>query len=192
MHKITIRQKYATLLSYAPGAGSRGMRFGSWQQKQMHRLNMLILLNLLAGVALLVWGSHIVRTGILRVLGADLRSVLGRSTRSRWRAFLAGVGVTSLVQSSNATAVIVTSFAAQGLLPLTSGLAIMLGADVGTALMARVLTLDLSWLSPILILVGVPLFLSRKQSRLGQTGRTLIGLGLILLALHLIVKPRSR
>jgi phosphate:Na+ symporter len=149
---------------------------------------MLILLNLLAGVALLVWGSHIVRTGILRVLGADLRSVLGRSTSSRWRAFLSGVGVTSLVQSSNATAVIVTSFAAQGLLPLTSGLAIMLGADVGTALMARILTLDLSWLSPILILVGVPLFLSRKQTRVGQFGRTLIGLGLILLALHLIVE----
>ncbi|MFM0164013.1 Na/Pi cotransporter family protein [Paraburkholderia sediminicola] len=149
---------------------------------------MLILLNLLAGVALLVWGSHIVRTGILRVLGADLRSVLGRSASSRWRAFLSGVGVTSLVQSSNATAVIVTSFAAQGLLPLTGGLAIMLGADVGTALMARLLTLDLSWLSPILILSGVPLFLSRKQTRLGQVGRTLIGLGLILLALHLIVE----
>src|SRR5258708_7338366 len=95
---------------------------------------MLILLNLLSGVALLVWGSHIVRTGILRVLGADLRRVLGRSTNGRMRAFGSGVAVTSLVQSSNATAVIVTSFAAQGLLPLTSGLAIMLGADMGTAL----------------------------------------------------------
>ena len=149
---------------------------------------MLILLNLLSGVALLVWGSHIVRTGILRVLGADLRRVLGRSTDGRLKAFLAGIGVTSLVQSSNATAVIVTSFAAQGLLPLTAGLAIMLGADVGTALMARVLTLDLSWLSPILVLFGVPVFLSRKQTRLGQVGRTAIGLGLILLALHLIVE----
>ena len=149
---------------------------------------MLILLNLLSGVALLVWGSHIVRTGILRVLGADLRTALGRSTGSRLRAFGSGVLVTSLVQSSNATAVIVTSFAAQGLLPLTSGLAIMLGADVGTALMARVLTLDLSWLSPILVLIGVPLFLTRKQTRIGQAGRTAIGLGLILLALHLIVE----
>ncbi|WJF90016.1 Na/Pi cotransporter family protein [Paraburkholderia bonniea] len=149
---------------------------------------MLILLNLLSGVALLVWGSHIVRTGILRVLGADLRRTLGRSTDSRFKAFGAGIIVTSLVQSSNATAVIVTSFAAQGLLPLAAGLAIMLGADVGTALMARVLTLDLSWLSPMLLLVGVPLFLSRKQTRLGQIGRTAIGLGLILLALSLIVE----
>ncbi|WP_321814789.1 MULTISPECIES: Na/Pi cotransporter family protein [unclassified Paraburkholderia] len=149
---------------------------------------MLILLNLLSGVSLLVWGTHIVRTGILRVFGADLRAILGRSTGSRLKAFLAGVGVTSLVQSSNATAVIITSFAAQGMVSLASGLTIMLGADVGTALMARVLTLDLSWLSPLLILAGVPLFLTRKQTRAGQTGRAIIGLGLILLALHLIVE----
>ncbi|WP_322054943.1 Na/Pi cotransporter family protein [Paraburkholderia bannensis] len=149
---------------------------------------MLILLNLLSGVSLLVWGTHIVRTGILRVFGADLRAILGRSTGSRLKAFLAGLGVTSLVQSSNATAVIITSFVAQGMVSLASGLTIMLGADVGTALMARVLTLDLSWLSPLLILAGVPLFLTRKQTRAGQTGRTLIGLGLILLALHLIVE----
>lgn len=149
---------------------------------------MLILLNLLSAVALLVWGSHIVRTGILRVFGADLRTLISRSTDSTFKAFVAGIGVTSLVQSSNATAVIVTSFAAQNLLTLTSGLAIMLGGDVGTALMARVLTLDLSWLSPLLILVGVILFLSRKQNRTGQIGRTAIGLGMILLALHLIVE----
>ena len=149
---------------------------------------MLILLNLLSSVALLVWGSHIVRTGILRVLGADLRAILGRSTGSTLRAFLAGIGVTSLVQSSNATAVIITSFAAQGLVSLAGGLTVMLGADVGTALMARVLTLDLSWLSPLMFLIGVPLFLTRKQTRAGQAGRTIIGLGLILLALHLIVE----
>jgi phosphate:Na+ symporter len=148
----------------------------------------LILLNLLSSVALLVWGSHIVRTGILRVLGADLRAILGRSTGSTLRAFLAGIGVTSLVQSSNATAVIITSFAAQGFVSLAGGLTVMLGADVGTALMARVLTLDLSWLSPLMFLVGVPLFLTRKQTRAGQAGRTIIGLGLILLALHLIVE----
>jgi len=149
---------------------------------------MLILLNLLSGVAMLVWGTHIVRTGILRVFGADLRRAICRSTSNRLMAFTAGIAVTSLVQSSNATAVIAASFAAQGLLTLGAGLAIMLGADVGTALMARILTLDLSWLSPLLVLFGVMIFLSRKQERLGQMGRTAIGLGLILLALHLIVE----
>ncbi|XQE67060.1 Na/Pi cotransporter family protein [Pseudomonas sp. P3C3] len=149
---------------------------------------MLTLLNLLSAIALLVWGTHIVRTGILRVYGSQLRRILSHSVARRPQAFAAGIGVTALVQSSNATALLVTSFVAQGLMALPPALAIMLGADVGTALMARVLTLDLAWLSPLLICAGVVLFLSRKQSRAGQIGRIAIGLGLLLLALQLIVE----
>ena len=149
---------------------------------------MLTLLNLLSAIALLVWGTHIVRTGILRVYGSQLRRILSHSVARRPQAFAAGIGVTALVQSSNATALLVTSFVAQGLMALPPALAIMLGADVGTALMARVLTLDLAWLSPLLICAGVVLFLSRKQSRAGQIGRVAIGLGLLLLALQLIVE----
>ncbi len=152
---------------------------------------MLTLLNLLSAVALLVWGTHIVRTGILRVYGASLRRVLSRSMQRMPLAFLSGIAVTALVQSSNATALLVTSFVAQGLVPLTPALAIMLGADVGTALMARVLTFDLSWLSPLLIFLGVVFFLGRKQTRAGQLGRVAIGLGLIILALQLIVEAAS-
>ncbi len=149
---------------------------------------MLTLLNLLSAVALLVWGTHIVRTGIMRVYGADLRRVISRSVEKKPMAFLAGIGVTALVQSSNATTLLVTSFVSQNLMSLTPALVVVLGADVGTAIMARILTYDLSWLSPLFIFVGVIFFLSRKQTRLGQIGRTGIGLGLILLALQLIVQ----
>ncbi|SFP52900.1 Na/Pi cotransporter family protein [Pseudomonas borbori] len=148
---------------------------------------MLTLLNLLSAVALLIWGTHIVRTGILRVYGSHLRQVLSHNVSKRPMAFAAGIGVTALVQSSNATALLVTSFVGQGLMALPPALAIMLGADVGTALMARVLTFDLSWLSPLLIFLGVIFFLSRRQTRAGQLGRVGIGLGLMLLALELIV-----
>lgn len=148
---------------------------------------MLTLLNLLSAVALLVWGTHIVRTGIMRVYGADLRRVLSKSVEKKPMAFVAGIGVTALVQSSNATTLLVTSFVAQELVGLTPALVIILGADVGTALMARILTFDLSWLSPLFILFGVVFFLGRKQTRAGQLGRASIGLGLILLALQLIV-----
>jgi phosphate:Na+ symporter len=147
----------------------------------------LTLLNLLSAVALLVWGTHIVRTGIMRVYGADLRRVLSRSVAKKPMAFVAGIGVTALVQSSNATTLLVTSFVAQELVALTPALVIILGADVGTALMARILTFDLSWLSPLFIFFGVVFFLGRKQTRAGQLGRASIGLGLILLALQLIV-----
>ncbi|MFJ3486741.1 Na/Pi cotransporter family protein [Pseudomonas sp. NPDC090202] len=148
---------------------------------------MLTLLDLLSAVALLIWGTHIVRTGILRVYGSQLRRVLSQNMSKRPLAFVAGILVTALVQSSNATAMLVTSFVGQGLMSLTPALAIMLGADVGTAVMSRILTFDLSWLSPLLIFLGVIFFLSRKQTRVGQLGRVGIGLGLIILALQLIV-----
>jgi phosphate:Na+ symporter len=146
------------------------------------------LLNLLAGVALLIWGTHIVRTGILRVFGSDLRRILAQSVSRKHSAFLAGVGVTSLVQSSSATALITSSFVSQNLIALSAALAIMLGADVGTAVLAQVFSLDLRWLSPLLIIFGVAFFLSRRNTKAGQMGRVAIGLGLMILALQLVMQ----
>ena len=144
------------------------------------------LLNLLAAIALLVWGTQLVRTGILRVLGASLRNVLAKSTSNRLHAVVSGLGVTALVQSSTATALIVASFVGQGLMSLPSALAVMLGADIGTSLMAVVFSRDLSWLSPLFIFVGVVLFIARQSTTVGRVGRILIGLGLMLLALNLV------
>jgi phosphate:Na+ symporter len=144
------------------------------------------LLNLLAAVALLVWGTYLVRTGILRVFGANLRHVLARSIGTRPAAALAGLGVTALVQSSTATALIVSAFVGQGIVALPTALAVMLGADVGTSLMAVVFSFDLSWLSPLFIFVGVVLFITRQATGAGRVGRVLIGLGLMLLALRLV------
>ncbi|WP_418318150.1 Na/Pi cotransporter family protein [Piscinibacter sakaiensis] len=148
---------------------------------------MIHLLNLLAAIALLVWGTHIVRTGMLGVFGENLRHVLARSFGNRFRSMLAGIAVTSLVQSSTATCLIVASFVGSGLVGTAAALAVMLGADVGTAVMTLVFSFDLSWISPLLILVGVVMFISRQNSSVGRFGRVLIGLGLITLALQLIV-----
>ncbi|MCA0240805.1 MAG: Na/Pi cotransporter family protein [Proteobacteria bacterium] len=148
---------------------------------------MIHLLNLLAAIALLVWGTHIVRTGMLRVFGENLRHVLALSFSNRFTAALAGLGVTTLVQSSTATCLIVASFVGSGLVGTAAALAVMLGADVGTALMTLVFSFDLSWLSPLLIFAGVVMFISRQNTSVGRVGRVLIGLGLITLALQLIV-----
>ncbi len=148
--------------------------------------NMKHLLNLLAAIALLVWGTHLVRTGILRVFGANLRHILAQATGNRGTAALAGLGVTAVVQSSTATALIVAAFVGQGLIALPAALAVMLGADVGTSLMAVVFSFDLSWLSPLLIFLGVVLFIAKQATTVGRVGRILIGLGLMLLALGLI------
>ena len=147
---------------------------------------MVHLLNLFAAIALLVWGTQIVRTGILRVFGESLRHVLAASMSSRPKAMAAGLVVTSLVQSSTATCLIVTSFLGRNLVPLSAALAVMLGADVGTSLMAVVLSFDLSWLSPLLIFVGVVVFVTREKTTAGRIGRVIIGLGLILMSLQWI------
>jgi len=145
------------------------------------------LLNLLAAIALLVWATHIVRTGVLRLFGANLRHVISRSVGNRFQALLAGFAVTTLVQSSTATGLIVASFVGRGLIATAAALAVMLGADIGTSTMVVVFSFDLSWLSPLLIFVGVLLFISREATSVGRFGRIVIGLGLITLALQLIV-----
>mgnify|MGYP000217075945 FL=1 len=149
---------------------------------------MLTLLHLLSAVALLVWGTHIVRTGVMRVFGARLRTVLSRSVEKKPLAFCAGIGVTALVQSSNATTMLVTSFVAQDLVALAPALVIVLGADVGTALMARILTFDLSCCHRYLFFIGVIFFLRTQTVTRRATGPRRYWSWADLLALELIVQ----
>ena len=96
-------------------------------------------------------------------------------------------GITALLQSSTATALLVSSFASKGLIATGPALAIMLGADVGTTIVAQILSFDISWLSPILLAVGVAMHFSASDTVRRQVGRLVIGLGLMLLSLHLIM-----
>ena len=147
---------------------------------------MELLINVVGGVALLIWGVRMVRTGVSRALGGSLRRLVSASTANRFVAFLAGLGVTSFLQSSTATAMIVSSFAGRGLLTTTMGLALMLGADVGSTIIVQVLSFKVGWLSPVLISGGVVLFLSSSGSTRRGVARAFIGLGLVLLSLALI------
>ncbi len=146
-----------------------------------------VLIELLGAVALLLWGTRMVRTGILRTFGADLRHVLRVSLRNRVTAFLAGLGVTTVLQSSTATALVVAAFAGRGVVETAPALAVMLGADLGSSLVAQVLSLDVHWLAPILILAGVVTHLGAQAWSYHGLGRVAIGLGLMLLALRLIL-----
>jgi phosphate:Na+ symporter len=138
----------------------------------------------LAGaVALLLWGVHMVQTGVQRAFGPQLRRFLGHTLRSRFKAFLAGLGVTAVLQSSTATGLMVSGFASDGLVALAPALAVMLGANVGTTLIVQLLSFHVAAIAPALILLGFLLF-RRASSGLRDFGRVLIGLGLLLMALH--------
>lgn len=138
-------------------------------------------------VALLLWGVHMVQTGVQRAYGAALGAALGRALGTRLRAFGTGLGITAALQSSTATGLMITGFAAGGLVALGPALAAMLGANVGTTLIVQVLSFDLTSLAPALILAGVWMFRRYPPGRTRDLGRVFIGLGLLLLALHQLV-----
>ena len=147
----------------------------------------MVLLDLMGGVALLLWGLHMVHSGILRAFGPDLRSLLAKGLSNRFTAFAAGLGLTALLQSSTATALITSSFTSEGLVSLVPALAIMLGANVGTTLIVQILSFNIAAVAPILFIIGLVAFRSGPRSRIKDVGRVSIGLGLMLLALHILL-----
>jgi phosphate:Na+ symporter len=147
----------------------------------------IVLLDLMGGVALLLWGLHMVLSGVLRAFGPNLRRFLGKALRNRFTAFAAGLGLTALIQSSTATGLMTTSLAADGVVSLVPALAIMLGANVGTTLIVQVLSFNVSAAAPVLFIIGLITFRIGGQSLTRALGRIAIGLGLTLLALHILV-----
>lgn len=147
----------------------------------------LLLLNIIGAVALLLWGTRMVRLGFTRAYATSLQQLIAKSTNNRVKAFLAGLGVTTVLQSSTATTIICASFASKHMISLTAALAVIIGADIGTTIVAQILIFDLSWLMPMLILSGVLMHHYYEHGgRRRHIARALIGLGLVLLALTLI------
>jgi phosphate:Na+ symporter len=136
---------------------------------------------------LLLWGLHMVLSGVLRAFGPNLRRLLGKTLGNRFSAFAAGLGLTALLQSSTATGLMTTSLAADGVVSLVPALAIMLGANVGTTLIVQLLSFDISAFAPMLFLIGLVVFRIGGTSLTRAIGRIAIGLGLILLALHILL-----
>jgi phosphate:Na+ symporter len=140
----------------------------------------------MGGVALLLWGLHMVRSGIMRAFGSELRRLLNTALRNRVLALLAGISVTAILQSSTATGLLMTSFAARGLVDLVPALAVMLGANIGTTLIVQV-SFDVSGVAPVLFLVGLAAFNLGGRTMARDLGRVAIGLGLMLLSLHILL-----
>ena len=147
----------------------------------------LSLLNLGGSIALLLWGVHMVQSGVQRAFGPDLRRFLAKTLDNRIKAAAAGLGVTTILQSSTATGLMVASFASAGFVALVPALAAMLGANVGTTLIVQALSFDVSRASPLLLLGGVVMFRA-GAARTRDIGRVAIGLGLMLIALSTLLQ----
>ncbi|WP_338642050.1 Na/Pi symporter [Burkholderia pyrrocinia] len=142
------------------------------------------LIDLAGSIALVLLGTQMLQTGMQRAFGAGLRSLLERALYGRVPAFFGGMGVTAVLQGSATTAVMTGEFTAQGRAGLVPALAVMLGANVGTTLIVQALSFQVDSVSPALVLVGMLMFRKVSNTRAHELGRMLIGLGLLLLALH--------
>ncbi len=149
-----------------------------------------ILINLVAGVAMLLWGVRMVRTGVTRAWGDWLKGFLRTKLSRHHRAVAAGLGATLILQSGTATALILAGLAGSGLITPSAGLAALLGADLGSATVSALFSVagpHAGLLSPIFIITGYSVFVWSTTFRMRNAGRVMLGLGLMFLALKLIV-----
>lgn len=145
-----------------------------------------IIIQIAGAAALLIWAVRLVRTGVERGFATPMRKWLRHSTRNRLIAATTGMGAAVLLQSSTAVAVLLSNFVSKGVLTATTGLVILLGADVGSAVVTQLLIVRQPILIPFLLLFGVIVFLRSEGSSARQIGRIMIGLALIFVSLDMI------
>lgn len=135
---------------------------------------------------LLLYSVRMVRTGVERASGPVLRRIIADPKRGRITSAGAGLVVAVVLQSSTAAAVLASGFAVSGLITLTGGISLLLGADVGTALVVQFLSIDLQWLIPTLLAIGGWVFLKSTSRIAKQCGRIALGISFILISLQMI------
>lgn len=147
----------------------------------------LTLLYILSGVCLLLWGLRMVKRSALRGFSRTLQDVISKGTGNRFSALLSGLVVTMFLQSSTATALLTSSFVGRGLMSVGAGIAVIIGADIGTSFMAQLLSFRIDWLAPSLLAFGIIFHLGFDDgSNKRYIARILIGLGFMLLSLSMI------
>ncbi len=144
-----------------------------------------IIINLFGAVALLLFGLAQVKDGVVRAFGTRLKASLAAGTKSGLRSFISGLLATIALQSSTATALTVASFAERDLIRPRMAQIVLFGANVGTAITAWIVATGIEWLSPLVILAGLILYRTKSSARQGA-GTALVGVGLMLLSLHLL------
>lgn len=144
-----------------------------------------ILLHLAGAVALLLWATRMVRTGVERAYGERMRQSLRGVLHNPVLAVLWGLMLSIALQSSTAVSLLVGSFVGSGIVSGIAGLMAVRGAEVGSALVVKILSFDLTLLVPICLVAGTVIFMSTERSNWRQIGRILVGIGLLVLSLEM-------
>jgi phosphate:Na+ symporter len=149
-------------------------------------LPVAFLIHLAGAVMLLLWAVRMVRTGVERAHGTRLRAALRGARGGTAQMALVGMILAVVLQSSTAVGILAAGFATSGILTVATGIAALLGADLGSALVVKILSFDLSALIPLLLLVGATMFLKFEARTVRQTGRIVLGIAFILISLQMV------
>jgi len=146
----------------------------------------VFLIHLAGAVAMLLFATRMVRTGVERAYGDILRHRLRGVVRNPVLAIVAGTLLAIALQSATAVTLLVGSFVGSGYVGATAGLLAVVGADLGSALVVKILSFDLEILVPLCLVAGTAIFFATEQRKWRQFGRILVGIGLLILSLRLI------
>jgi len=138
---------------------------------------------LLGGLGMFLYGMKLMSDGLKLVAGFKLKKLMGKFTNNKWLGALTGVFITAIIQSSTATTVMVLSFVNSGLVTLVGAIAVIIGANVGTAVTGILLSFNLQDIAPFIVFIGATLMLFMKKKKLNHSGMILLGFGILFIGL---------
>lgn len=150
-------------------------------------MNILQLFTLLGALGMFLYGMNLMSSGLQKAAGERLRGFLSAMTSNPFKGVMTGLGITSIIQSSSATTVMVVSFVNAGLLTLTQAIGVIMGANIGTTVTAWMVSwlgfkADISILAVPLMLFGF-LFSNSKKNNRKNIGELIVGFSLLFLGL---------
>lgn len=146
----------------------------------------IILIGLLGGLSLFLYGMVVMTDALKSAAGNKLKSFLSGMTSNRWKALLAGTGITAIIQSSSVTTVLAVGFVSAGLMTFPQTLGIILGANIGTTITAQIIALKVTDYALVIVLVGYLFTLISKRKKYKDYGLILLGLGLVFLGMNIM------
>lgn len=153
---------------------------------------MSLILTLMGGLGLFLFGMNFMSQGLQKAAGAKLRSVLTAISKNKYIAVLFGALFTAIIQSSGATTVMVVTFVNAGLMELTQAIGIIFGANIGTTITAQLVSFNLTAIAPVILFVGVVMFLFLKKPIFKKIGEVIIGFGALFMGISMMSGAMSQ
>lgn len=142
-----------------------------------------IILGLMGGLGLFLFGMKQMSDGLEKAAGARMRSILEFFTKTPIRGIIVGTFFTAVIQSSSASTVMVVSFVNSGLMNLYQAAGVIMGANIGTTVTSQLISLNLSALAPAIVMAGVVMMMFCKKKKIQQIGEVMLGFGILFMGL---------